>query len=261
MIATHHIFEELSPFQIVKDLGLQIEQKQGSYFTTHPKNKGHSFRITQTQFVGFPNAPTPGCNAVDFLAMHFGSYSEAIDHLAQRYPHLVALPVGNTWAAAREQLAETMKAAREQFETILSLQNPLRSQSPELMNGFMYCRRKGLDPQHIWRMLYIVRGGHLNRVLQRLPNLVRPFDSNETYLVLPYFQDFCRFALLEVCDLNDKLLKTIPVNSCQHMLFGLHSCYAAQKTVHVVESPHEAAKAYSLFNATGRACRICAHSA
>lgn len=164
MLATHHTFQELSPFQIVKDLGLQIEEKHGSYFTTHPKDKNHSLRITQTQFVGFPNAPTPGCNAVDFLAMHFGSYSEAIDHIAQRYAHLVALPVGYTWGEARDQLAEAMKAAREEFEGILSLQSPLRSQSQELVAGYMYCRRKGLDPQYIWRMLYIVRYRNLCRL-------------------------------------------------------------------------------------------------
>jgi hypothetical protein len=40
------------------------------------------------------------------LAMHFGSYPEAVDHIAQRYDHLVALPVGYTWGEVRDQLAE-----------------------------------------------------------------------------------------------------------------------------------------------------------
>src|SRR6266404_5066961 len=124
MLTAHHIFQKLSPFQIVKDLGLDIEEKDGSYFTTHPQDESRSLLITSSQFVGFPNGPTPGCNALDFLAMHFGSYSEAIDHVAQRYDHLVALPVGYTWGEVRDQLAEALKAAREQFETILSLQSP-----------------------------------------------------------------------------------------------------------------------------------------
>src|SRR6266404_2466832 len=244
MFTAHHIFQKLSPFQIVKDLGLEIEEKDDSYFTPHPNDPNHSLRITPSQFVGFPNGPTPGCEVVDFLAMLFGSYSGAIDHIIRRYNHLVSLPVAYSWSDDREQLIEALKAEREQFETILSLRIPLRSQSGGLGAGFIYCRRKELDPQRIWPLLYIVKGSDLNRVLQRLPKPGRPFDADETYLVLPYFQNFCRFAQLHICDLHDNLLKTIPVNSSQYMIFGLHSCFAGEK-IQVAESPHEAARLYS----------------
>ena len=125
MLTAHHIFQKLSPFQIVKDLGLEIEEKDGSYFTTHPLDESHSLLITRSQFVGFPNGPTPGCNPVDFLAMHFGSYFQAIDHIAQRYDHLVALPVGYTWGEVRDQLAEALKAAREQFDPSSTVREPI----------------------------------------------------------------------------------------------------------------------------------------
>lgn len=123
MFGAHHIFQGLTPFQIVKDLGFEIEENHGSYFTKHPEDERHSLLITQSQFVGFPNGPTPGCNAVDFLAMHYGSYSQAMDHIAQRYANLVALPVGYSWGEVREQLAEELKAEREQFETIFVRRN------------------------------------------------------------------------------------------------------------------------------------------
>ncbi len=245
MLAAHHIFQDLSPLQIIKDLGLKLEEKNGSYFTPHPKDPTHSLRINASQFVGSLNGPTPGCEVVDFLAMQFGSYSKAVDYIVRRYNHLVSLPVGYSLGDEPNQLVEALKAQREQFERILSLQIPLRSQSQGLADGVLYCRRKQLDPQHIWRVLYIVKGSHLNGVLQRLAKPGRPFEADETYLVLPYFQNFCRFAQLQICDLHEKLLKTVPVDSSQIMIFGLHTCLLGKKRIQVVESPHEAAQAYS----------------
>src|SRR6266704_1371818 len=145
MLTAHDIFQKVSPLQTVNDLGLELEEKDGSYFIPHPNAPNHSLRITPSQFVGFPNGPTPGCEVVDFLAMLFGSYSEAIDHIIRRYNHLVSLPVAYSWSDDRDQLIEASKAEREQFETILSLRIPLRSHSTGVGAGFMYCRRKELD--------------------------------------------------------------------------------------------------------------------
>src|SRR5258707_329963 len=178
-LRTHDIFPRVEPYRVVADLGLPIQQKNELFFTPHPRDENHLLQIESHEFVGHANGPTPAGNVFDFLALHFGSYGEAVDYVIDRYHNLASMPTRVSLDSVRDQLVESSKAAREQFEAILALREPLRTRSTKLLGGYLYCRRNGLDLNHIWRMLYIVRGDDLNVMLQSWLGGEEAFEAGE----------------------------------------------------------------------------------
>src|SRR6266705_1865348 len=136
------IFPTLEPFRVVADLRLPLENREGLFFTPHPQHPEDLLQIEEHEFVGRADGPTPACNVFDFLALHFGSYRKAMDHVIGRYYNLASVPTGLDWDLVRDQIVERLQADREQFEKILSLQKPLRARSDKLVSGFLYCRGK-----------------------------------------------------------------------------------------------------------------------
>src|SRR6266446_1773595 len=241
----HDIFPRLEPYRVVADLGIQIEQKNDLFFTPHPRVTNRLLQIESNEFVGHADGPTPACNVLDFLALHFGSYGEAVDYVIDRYHNLASMPTGVSLDSVRDQLVESSKAAREQFEAILALREPLRTRSTKLLGGYLYCRRKELDLRHIWRMLYIVRGDDLNVMLQSWLGGEEAFEAGECYLICPYFKNRHTFGLLEILTLEEKHLRTVHLNPTQHMFFGLHTCFPDNHQTRVVSAWQAAAQRYS----------------
>src|SRR6266478_1128746 len=212
---------------------------------THPQHRQHRLQIERNEFVGACDGPTPACTVFDFLAMCLGSYEEAIEYAIAHYYNLASLPSGMTFDSVRDQMVLGLQEEREQFENILSLRDPLRKRTEKLIGGYIYCRGKGLDPNHIWRMLYIVRGEDLNLVLQRWLKPGKTFERGKCYLVFPYLRSRHAFAALEICDLNEKHLMTLQLIPCAHMFLGLHTCFPDTRQTQVFSTRQEAAANYS----------------
>src|SRR6266446_8005012 len=79
------LFPTLEPFRVVADLRLPLENREGLFFTPHPQHPEDLLQIEDHEFVGRADGLTPACNVFDFLALHFGSYRQAIDHVIGRY--------------------------------------------------------------------------------------------------------------------------------------------------------------------------------
>src|SRR6266851_6436074 len=89
------VFRRLAPYTVVSDLGLPLIKRNDAFFTPHPKFPEYSFEIRRNELVAAEyNNPTPGCNLFDFLALHFGSYEEAFEHVSDRYFNLAMTPSG-----------------------------------------------------------------------------------------------------------------------------------------------------------------------
>src|SRR6266436_9261075 len=58
---------------------------EGLFFTPHPQHPEQLLQIEDHEFVGRADGLTPACNVFDFLALHFGSYRQAIDHVIGKY--------------------------------------------------------------------------------------------------------------------------------------------------------------------------------
>jgi len=215
------------------------------FFTPHPRDANYLLQIGSREFVGRSDYPTPACDVFDFLALHFGSYGKAVDYVIDRYYNLASMPTGVSFDSVRDQLVESSKAAREQFETVLALREPLRTRSEKLLGGYLYCRRKELDLEHIWRMLYIVRGDDLNVVQQSWLGGEEAFEAGECYLICPYFKNRHTFGLLEIFNLDEQHLRTVHLNPTKHMFFGLQTCFPDNHQTHVVSTRQEAARMYS----------------
>jgi hypothetical protein len=243
-LRAQHIFARLSPYQVVVGLGLSIEQRDGLFFTPHPKNPDHLLQIREREFVAHANGPTPALNLFDFLALHFGSYRRALEHVINQYYNLAALPVGLNWEGVLDELVDGLRTERDQFERILSLREPLRLRLAPI-EAYPYCRGRQLALGHIWRMLYIVRGKELNQALQHLPGWTPGLDPEERCLVIPFFKNYHTFALLEIYNLERKLLKTFHLNPSQHMFFGLHTCFPNNSQTRIYSTPETAAQSYS----------------
>ncbi len=94
------IFGRVKPYRVVTDLKLPLENKNGVFFTPHPKFPEYTFELKGHELVGLEfNNPTPGCNLFDFLAMHFGGYEAAVDHMSRHYFNLAMMPTGITLGA------------------------------------------------------------------------------------------------------------------------------------------------------------------
>src|SRR5258708_7869732 len=243
-LKAQHIFPALQPYRIVVDLGLKIQEQNGLSFTPHPKDSAHLLQISTNEFIGQANGPTPACNLFDFLALYFGSYGTAADFAINRYYNLASLPVGLGWEAVRDPMVAGLKADREQFENILSLRDFLpRGAVP--VSALQYCSGKALSQDKIWRMLYIVAGKDLNLVLQRLPNAGGPLDDKQCYLVFPYLKNRHTFALLEICDVREKPVRTLQLHPARHVFFGLHTCFPRNQDTRAVTTRQEAMLRYS----------------
>src|SRR5713226_1098169 len=114
-LKAEHIFSRVSPYQVVVDLKLEIQQQNGLFFTPHPRHPAQTLQIGEHEFVAQANSAIPACSKFDFLATYLGSYSRAVDHLIDRYYDLAAMPLGLPWDEVRVQLVESLMAEHDQF--------------------------------------------------------------------------------------------------------------------------------------------------
>src|SRR5713101_2453773 len=74
------VFLRLTPYRAIADLKLHLVKRDNCFFTPHPQLPEYSFEIRSKDLVGAElSNPTTACNIFDFLALHFGSYEQAID--------------------------------------------------------------------------------------------------------------------------------------------------------------------------------------
>ena len=239
------IFPTLEPFRVVADLRLPLENREGLFFTPHPQHPEDLLQIEDHEFVGRADGLTPACNVFDFLALHFGSYRQAIDHVIGKYFNLASLPTGLAWDSVGDQIVERLRNDREQFQSVLALRNGLRERSDRLGVASMFCRGKEFDPDHIWRMLYFAHGRDLNRVLRNWLKREDVFDATKCYLVVPYMVNRHSYGLLEIRDLNEKHVQTVVLNPSRYMFFGMHTCLPDNRETQVFSTRQEASLMYS----------------
>jgi hypothetical protein len=244
-IIAQQVFRSVEPYRIVADLRLPIEERDGLFFTKHPQQPEHSMQIGPSEFIGMGyDSPTPACNFFDFLALHFGTYEEAMDHVIDQYHNLAALPIGITLESIQGQMVEALKNDRSQFEEILALQGPLRDREDSLVGAYLYCRRIGLSPDHAWRMMYVARGSKLNHILHYVDEEDK-FDDATHYLVFPYFKNYHTFALLKIHNTDGKFIRSIELNTSRFMFFGLHTVLPDVEQTRIFEKPEDALAMHS----------------
>jgi len=212
---------------VIADLGPPLVKRDNAFFTPHPKSPEHSFEIRSQELLGNEfTSPTPACNLFDFLALHFGSYEQAVDHLLNRYFNLASAPSGIAFEASRDIMVQRLKQERQQFEDILALREPFRdgAQSPSLMQAGLYCRRLGLSTDHAWRMFYPAPGEAINAALRLPVAHVRALNPKQVYFVHPYFKNHHTFGVLQIEDETNNLVRILRLNSSRYLWFGLHGC-------------------------------------
>src|SRR5437899_7023773 len=122
------VFSALQPHMVVAGLKLPITEKEGQYFTPDPGNPEYEFCIVGKAFVATTYArPTPACSVFDFLTLCFGSEEEAIDYAIAEYHNLATIGPGMSLASIRDQMIQSIKDQRKEFEEIFALGAPLRS--------------------------------------------------------------------------------------------------------------------------------------
>ena len=156
----------VDPYRVASDLKLPLENKDGLLFTKDPQDPQYDFQISRREFIAanYGN-PIPGCNIFDFLKLHMGSYERAADHVLDCYHNLIQAPGGLSIDSVRVPLIDSLTEARQQFEEILALRNALRRHE-NLGGVYLYCRGKGISPDHAWMMFYVAHGRKLNTLLQ-----------------------------------------------------------------------------------------------
>jgi hypothetical protein len=242
-LRAQQIFQRLTPYRVIADLRLPLENRDGVFFTPHPKFPQYSFEIRGHELVGAEyNNPTPGCNLFDFLEMHYGSYEKGLEHLNSRYFNLATKPSSITLGSLQDELIKSLKSERQQFEEILALREPFRNHSEKLGAAFMYCRRLDLSTDHAWRMFYAASGEEINRALHYPPDDSRAFNPTQLCWVFPYFANHHRVALLEIHDADDKPVRTVKLNPSRYAFFGLHSCLPDNQETRVFGTREEALK-------------------
>ncbi len=240
-LKAQQVFRSLDPYRAVSDLKLPLKNEKGLFVTNHPKSPDHRLQIAKNEFVAMDyTCPTPACNVFDFLALHIGSYESAIDFAIDSYHNLAQLPIGVTMDSIRHAMIDSLKEEREQFEEILKLREPFRNRDVSLVGAYIYCRRHNLSVDHAWRMIYVAKGSKLNQILHYSPTHVERFQPETPYIVYPYFKNRHTFAMLQIRDVHGKHVKSIELNPCRSMFFGLHSCLPSSEQVQVYEKPEDA---------------------
>lgn len=244
-IIAQQVFRTVEPYRIVADLRLPIEERNGLFFTKHPQYSDQEMQISPVEFIGSGyDSPTPACNNFDFLALHLGSYEEAMDHVIDQYHNLANLPIGITLESIQGQMVEALKSDRKQFEEILALREPFRDRSDSLIGAYLYCRRLSLSPDHAWRMMYVVSGAKLNSLLHYVDEQDK-FEDGTFYLVFPYFKNYHTFALLKVHHTSGKFVRSIELNPSRFMFFGLHTILPDVEQTRIFEKPEDALAMHS----------------
>jgi len=252
LLKAQQVFRRLTPYRVIADLQLPLENRDGAFFTPHPKFPEYSFEIRRNELVAAEyNNPTPGCNLFDFLAMHYGSYEEAFEQVSNRYFNLAMTPSGITLGSMQDELVTGLKDERQQFEDILALREPFRLQSQKLTQAFMYCRRLELSRDHAWKMFYVAIGADINRALHYSPDDSRTLNPTEIYWIFPFLENHHRFAMLEICDVNENPVRTVKLNPSRYMFFGLHSCVPDNQQTRVFGTREEALKMHGYAMAMG----------
>src|SRR5258708_1984249 len=91
----HQVFARVEPYAVIADLKLPWIERDGGFFTPHPQDSAHEFQIQGREFIASAyNSPTPGCSLFDFLALHFGTYEQAVDHLITSFFNQAWTPPG-----------------------------------------------------------------------------------------------------------------------------------------------------------------------
>ncbi len=235
-LTAQEVFPSLSPHQVVVGLELPVEEMDGLLFALLPGHPEHELQIDNTEFVGVTYyTPKPAYSVFDFLECYFGSYDEAINHVITEYFHLATIP---SWmlSGIRDQMVQDLKDQRDQFDDILALSTPFRSQSTNLSRAAMYCRRLGLEWHEAARMFSVARGEDVNRVLHYSRRQVPPLDPEELYWIFPYFKNRYTFALLEIHDESGKSVRTVKLNSSRFLYFGLHTLLPNLRQIRVFDS-------------------------
>ncbi len=239
------MFKLVTPFRVVTTLKLPLRERDGSFFTEHPQHPEHEFEIGPQEFVGLRyNSPTPGLGVFDFLALHLGSYEEAVDFAIREFFNLAMVPAPERLPGLREHFIRSLKDERQQFEEILALGQPLRTYCPQLGVAYMYCRRLGVEPHHAGRMFYVTSGETINNVLHYARQSVRPLNAKELYWVFPYLRSHHVFGLLEIEDAQGKLVRTVRLNPSHYLYFGLHSELGDCSQTRIFATRKQALEAY-----------------
>src|SRR6266404_5244627 len=96
--------------------------------------------------------------------------------------------------------------------------------------SYLYCRGKGISPDHAWMMFYVAHGRKLNTLLQYCSD-AREFDADAVYLVYPFLKNHHTFSRLEVHDETGRFVRNLELNPSRYMYFGLHTCLPNQDQI------------------------------
>ena len=222
---TQTIFKALNPYQIFRDLQLDITEHSGRCFVTHPKNRTQRYQIEKFALVSTDrHNPLPACHLLDFLSWCLDTYEEAVQYIFNKYYYLLVIPGGIDEISLRQELVRDLRQSYQQFKDITQLGAPFQERRPEMQRVLHYCRRQFLDFSQITQLIYPVLGAQLCPILHYATSENIEFEEEAIYFVYPYFKNRYTIAHLEIQEVGKEKIQTLVFNPSRFTYFGLASC-------------------------------------
>lgn len=234
----------IEPYRILLDLGVPVTQENGRFFVPHPKDPKARMLLDGRSLVSSSlTCDVVACSLFEYIRLQLGSYSATLDFLIERYHQNAQATPGTSLAALKPAFIEDLKGERKDFEAVLKLRNRML-ENENLLDSFLWCRRRGISVKHGWRSFYLARRA----------DLIPFMDSDDTrdvkledehYLVFPYLVDPHTYGWLKVQSATTKTNFTIPLQKTSHAFYGLHTCLPSVSEIRVYADPVVAQLAYS----------------
>lgn len=223
---TQQIFGEIQPYRVMDDLQLRMREENGQFIAQHPNLPDTDLYLTRTAITSNrAGCPFLSGDIFDFLAFHLeGSYAQAVEYVVKQYPNLVKNLPGVSLSEHRQVLVDSLVQRRRKFHAVLDLQKNLIEQPSALLSSLFLFRQRGLDVQHLRRMLYVAYGEELAGLSAYYPHKLRLQDK-AVYVVYPYFTGYHTFAFLKIQDATTgEESGIIRIHPAAYSYFGLHTC-------------------------------------
>lgn len=215
------VFRALSPYRILVQAGYQVQEVNGVFWTCRKNLPDVRYYLTDTSVVAeLVDADFVAGSAYDFLRLDLGSYDKVVDHVLLHHVGEADMPGQFDLKNYRSSFIVELKSSREFFQRWLDLRKNLRDGlvSPEVTS---WLRRMQLDPNAIWRVVYVSKGLQLNATLGLTERLL---DPDKDYAVLPMWLDYHRLGSIRIWEpWQPTPTRTHSFDSRQPAIFGLHT--------------------------------------